>query len=303
MDNNQRDVDTKDFNTKDFNTKDFNTKDFNTKDFNLDYTSENPLEEELLRLNLITENQYDFIRQFQKAFLRHRELNSSIQLTKVRTAGGRIKNQIEDIVDDSREYWGYLNKLGDKSANILEHYFCSNMTMKRLKDKYTKKEVIKEIIQKKKKNKNKNKKNNNNNNENNSNENNSNENNSKIITKEIERIKEHFDEAKLVDELTILFKVLDRIEWITKKEGEEKRKMIEKEIKEKEKEKETIIKIENETMAYEIMIEKLKKLTEKEGKIKIFSKLKINHKLFNRILAGDKKYSFEVYEKIKKILR
>jgi hypothetical protein len=228
----------------------------NQKELTFDYTSNNPLEIELLHLNLITNNQCDFIKQFQRAFLRHKELNSSIQLIKVRTTGGRPKNQIEEIADDSREYWGYLNKLGDKNANILEYYFCSNLTMRRLRDKYTKKEILKETVRKKKK-KNKNK-------------------NNKIITKEIERIKEHFNEVKLVDDLMLMLKILDKIEGMIRREEEEKE--------------------------YKTMIKKLKSIVEREGKIKIATILVIDIKTLNKILSGYKKYSFEIYERVKNFI-
>ncbi|MDR1498705.1 MAG: hypothetical protein LBS34_00250 [Rickettsiales bacterium] len=146
-----------------------------TNPFTLDFSSPNPLEEELFYLNLLTENQYNFIKQFQKAFLKHKELSTTVQLKPTVTSGGKSINQMEEIADDSMDYWRYLNLLdnnlgGNKNTKLLEYYFCSNVTMKRLKEMYTKKE-----------------------------------------TKEV--TKEYFDETKLYDDILVLFNLLDKIEW------------------------------------------------------------------------------------------
>jgi hypothetical protein len=239
----------------------------NQKELTFDYTSNNPLEIELLHLNLITNNQCDFIKQFQRAFLRHKELNSSIQLIKVRTTGGRPKNQIEEIADDSREYWGYLNKLGDKYTNILEYYFCSNLTMRRLRDKYSTKETKTEFRKNRKKN-------------------------GKITVRKIETIAERFDDKKLVRELMEALRALDEMEIILEREKERKRRMWEKKRE-----------MEKENGEYQTMLEKLRELAIKKGKYEICGILKIDYKTLVKILSGYKKYSLDTYEKIRRYVK
>jgi hypothetical protein len=140
--------------------------------------------------------------------------------------------------------------------------------MRRLRDKYTKKEIIKETVRKKKK-KNKNK-------------------NNKIITKEIERIKEHFNERGLMDDLVILLRILDKIEAMMKREEEREKKMKDREREKRE---------------YDMIIERLKSIVKMVGKREIAKRLKIKGRaVLDKILSGNKNYPYNLYEKLKKML-
>jgi hypothetical protein len=172
----------------------------------LDFTSNNPLEEELLYFHFITQGQYDFIKRFQKAY--HKQKGQpAIMLYEPKVMSKKrvpkASSPIEDIADDNRDYYNFIFRYGERNTRIIEEYFCNNLTMKRLKERYTKRTVAKEIIQKKKKNKN------------------------KIRT--IEKIEEYFDERKLYDDLLVLLSIMDEMEKIVRinKEDDEYGEMIE----------------------------------------------------------------------------
>jgi hypothetical protein len=235
----------------------------------IDYISNNPLEIELLHLNLITDNQYNFIKEFQNAFLRHKELKSTQSYepkTNTKTTKARNKpiDPIAEIADDTLPYIHYINKYGIKTINLIVYYFCNNLTMKRLKELYTTKEIIKEVKEKRKKN-------------------------GKIKVKEIERIKECFDEGRLWDGLNDMLRVMDIIE---------KREMREVgEMREREKNKENTVNEE------EKIIKRLKEIVKIEGKYKICRKLGIGNKLIDKILNGYNEYKYSIYKKIKDIAK
>jgi hypothetical protein len=122
---------------------------------NIDFNSNNPLEEDLIHLNLLTRNQYHLIKRFQKAFLKHKEQNSiALYEPKTNTNGGKSKSQLEEIADVTFPYIKYLNMLWENLTHSLIFYFCSNNTMKKIKQAHTTfKTEIKTIAPKRKKNK------------------------------------------------------------------------------------------------------------------------------------------------------
>jgi hypothetical protein len=122
---------------------------------NIDFNSNNPLEEDLTHLNILTRNQYNLIKRFQRAFLKHKEQNSiALYEPKTNTNGGKSKSQLEEIADDTFPYIKYLNMLGDNLTHSLVFYFCSNNTLKKIKQAHTTfKSKINTIAPKRKKNK------------------------------------------------------------------------------------------------------------------------------------------------------
>jgi hypothetical protein len=105
---------------------------------NIDFNSNNPLEDDLIHLNLLTESQYHLIKRFQRAFLKHKEQNAiALYEPKTNTNGGKSKSQIEEIADDTFPYIKYLNMLGDNLTHSLVLYFCGNNTLKKIKQSHT----------------------------------------------------------------------------------------------------------------------------------------------------------------------
>jgi hypothetical protein len=112
---------------------------------------------------------------------------------KLKNNANKAKSPIEDIADDCREYYNYIFTYGERNIKIIEEYFCNNLTMSKLRDKYTKKEIIKETITKVKKSGKKSK----------SNTKLTVEITPRVKTKEIERVKEYFDEDITTSSLSV----------------------------------------------------------------------------------------------------
>jgi hypothetical protein len=204
--------------TKTKGTKEGTKEKTKTSDLNLDFNSMNPLEDDLYGSPeepvLLTQRQYRFIKQFQRVFLKHREqrcttlyeprvgttngttnrtTNSITNRTNNKTNRNKPSDPIADIADSTLPYISHLNKYGDCNIRVVESYFCSNLTIKKLKEKHTETKIEIKTITKTKKN-------------------------GKQKTKEIEIVKEYFDETGLYDELYYVVNILDKIERMLKKE-------------------------------------------------------------------------------------
>jgi hypothetical protein len=201
------------------------------------------------------------IRNSKKAFLRHREqrcVGSYEVKLNIKTKANKPTDPIADIADTTLPYLSYLNRYGDRNIKVIEEWFCSNRTLKNLKEKYTeRKKEIKTITKTKK--------------------------SGKLKTKEIEVIREYFHEMELYDDLCEMVEVLDGIMVIQGRE-EERRELWSETEK---------IEMEKKDDGYEGVIKKLENVVKKEGKIKTATMLKIDIKTLHKILKGSKKYSFK----------
>jgi hypothetical protein len=253
-----------------------------TPELNPDFASQNPLEYDLFRkeagLELITPNQYRFIRQFQKAFLKHKEqkCTSNYEVKpNIRTKTNKQSDPIADIAETSLPYLSYLNKYGDRNIRIIEEWFCGNRTLKNLKEKYTEKKTEIRTVTKTKKN-------------------------GKTKTKEIEVIREYFHEMELWDDLYDMVEILDKITAMREREEERGRRRKE--------EKELWSKTEGEDQQNEIDGEDkeiIKKLNDKiriMGKVKVANHLKISYRQLERIVDGYDGYPYKTYKNIKMFL-
>jgi hypothetical protein len=167
--------------TKETNNKGETMTNTKTPELNLDFNSQNPLEDDLYpkpgestanqtnQTLLLTQRQYDFIKQFQRIFLKHREQRSTISYEPRVGTGNRTnrtnrtnktnnKNHnkpsdpIAEIAGCTLPYISHLNKYGDNNVRVVENYFCSNLTLRKLKQKHTKTKTEVRTVTKTKKN-------------------------------------------------------------------------------------------------------------------------------------------------------